>query len=109
MIPWINKALKIKQCNEVLLIMDKLEENIPLHSQEKIFRAILKGKILKLDGQSWGVRALIFFHVVATERYMLNTITSIDTMDGQTLVGYGEKATHIWQEYRNRLSCTTHS
>jgi hypothetical protein len=52
MIPWINKALKIKQCNEVLLIMDKLEENIPLHSQEKIFRAILKGKILKLDGQS---------------------------------------------------------
>jgi hypothetical protein len=38
----------IKKCNEVLLVLDKLEENICLFLQEKNFRVILKKHISKL-------------------------------------------------------------
>jgi hypothetical protein len=38
----------IKQCNLVLSILDKLEENMPLHPPEFNFRKILKKHILKL-------------------------------------------------------------
>jgi chaperonin cofactor prefoldin len=39
---------QIKQCNVVLLIMDKLEENRDLYPPERNFRQILKKYILKL-------------------------------------------------------------
>jgi hypothetical protein len=38
----------IKQCNNVMSIIDKLEENIVLYPREQIFRRILKKHILKL-------------------------------------------------------------
>ena len=38
----------IKECNSVWLILDKLEEQRPLYTQEKNFRAILKRHILTL-------------------------------------------------------------
>jgi hypothetical protein len=41
------KAL-IKSCNEVLLMLDKLEENRPLNTPEKNFRIIHKNHIAKL-------------------------------------------------------------
>jgi hypothetical protein len=41
------KAL-IKTCNDVLLILDKLEENRPLNIPERHFRIILKNHIAKL-------------------------------------------------------------
>jgi hypothetical protein len=28
-------------------------------------------------------------------------------VDGHTMAGHAEKAAHIWQEYRNILSCST--
>jgi hypothetical protein len=41
-------------------------------------------------------------------RYMLNTITSIDTDGGHTLTSHAEKAAHIWGEFRNRLLLHCH-
>jgi hypothetical protein len=40
--------MQINQCNEVLLILDKLEENRTLFSQEKVLKETLKVHILKL-------------------------------------------------------------
>jgi hypothetical protein len=36
-----------------------------------------------------------FFHVVATERYRTNTITSLDTEDGRIVTDHFEKAALI--------------
>jgi hypothetical protein len=82
----------IKQCNNVLSIIDKLEENIVLYPQEQNFRRILKKHILKLlqnQKEYWRKRYTVrwtkfgnestnFFHAAATERYILNTITSLE-------------------------------
>jgi hypothetical protein len=53
-----------------------------------------------------GDKSTRFFHAAVTERYRLNTITSFDMVEGQTLTSHAEKATHIWGEFRNRLSCS---
>jgi hypothetical protein len=50
-----------------------------------------------------------FFHAVATERFRINTITSIDNHDGRTLSNHAEKAAHIWEEYRGRLGSSVHT
>jgi hypothetical protein len=112
--------MQIKQCNEVLLVLDKLEQNRTLYSQEKSFKNVLKTHILRLlqfQKQYWHQRYIVrwtklrdesmkFFHTAATERYRLNNITSIDTKEGHTLTNYVEKAAHIWGEFRNMLSCS---
>lgn len=38
----------IKKCNDILLIMDKLEEQRPLATQEANFRKIIKNQIARL-------------------------------------------------------------
>jgi hypothetical protein len=40
--------IQLRQCNEVLEILDKLEENRPLYSVEARFREILKGHITQI-------------------------------------------------------------
>jgi hypothetical protein len=50
-----------------------------------------------------------FFHAASTERYRLNTITSLDTEDGRTVTEHLEKAALLWDEYRNRLGTSTHT
>jgi hypothetical protein len=47
-----------------------------------------------------------FFHAAATERFRLNTITSIDTEEGRTVTTHSEKEVVLWDEYRNRLGFT---
>jgi hypothetical protein len=47
----------------------------------------------------------IFFHAAATERYRLNTITSLDTADGRIITDHYGKAGLLWEEYKNRLGC----
>jgi hypothetical protein len=97
---------QIKTCSETLLIMDKLEENIILFVQERNFKNILKKHILKLLHQKeyWKQRYTVrwtklgdestkFFHATATERFRINTITSLDTEDGMTVTEHLEKAT----------------
>jgi hypothetical protein len=83
----------IRVCNQTLVIMDKLEENRTLFIQERNFRGILKKYILKLlqfQKEYWKQRYTVrwtklgdestkFFHATSTERYRLNTITSLDT------------------------------
>jgi hypothetical protein len=113
---------QIKTCSETLLIMDKLEENIILFVQERNFRNILKKHILKLLHQKeyWKQRYIVrwtklgdestkFFHATATERFRINTITSLDTEDGMTVTGNLEKATLLWEEYMNRLGTSSHT
>jgi hypothetical protein len=45
-------------------------------------------------------------HAAATERYRLNTITSLDTPDGRTVSSHAEKAALLWEEYKERLGVT---
>lgn len=47
-----------------------------------------------------------FFHAVSTERYRINTITSLDLEDGRTVTEHQEKASALWEEYRDRMSQT---
>jgi hypothetical protein len=115
-----NLKKQIQACNEVVLILDKLEENRRLFCAEKNFRDILKGhitKLLQFQKEYWRQRYTVrwtklgdqstkFFHAAATERYRINTITSIDTNDGRTLTAHADKAYFIWEEYRSRLSCS---
>jgi hypothetical protein len=44
-----------------------------------------------------------FFHAAATERFRINTITSLDSQDGTTVSSHSEKATWLWEEFRRRL------
>jgi Holliday junction resolvase RusA-like endonuclease len=46
-------------------------------------------------------------HTAATERYRLNTITSLETVDGRTISVHHGKATLLWEEYKDRLGCST--
>ncbi|CAO2167262.1 unnamed protein product [Urochloa humidicola] len=114
------KAL-IKECNLVLEILDKLEEQRALYTPEQNFRIILKKHILmllKAKKEFWRKRYTVrwvkfgdettkFFHAAATERYRLNTITSLDTEDGRTVSEHFEKAALLWEEYKNRMGHTT--
>jgi hypothetical protein len=50
-----------------------------------------------------------FFHAAATERYMINTITSLDTQDGRIVTSHAEKVALLWEEYRKRLGDTIQS
>ena len=86
-----NLSCLIKNCNSTLEILDTLEEQRPLFLQEFNFRKILKKHILKLlkhQKDYWKKRYTIrwtkfgdestkFFHAAATERYRINTITSL--------------------------------
>ena len=48
-----------------------------------------------------------FFHATATERYRLNTITSLETEDGRSVYEHSEKASMLLEEYNHRMGCTT--
>ena len=48
-----------------------------------------------------------FFHAAATERYRLNTITSLETEDGRSVYEHSEKASMLLEEYNHRMGCTT--
>lgn len=86
----ISKLAKlIKNCNEVLEVLDKLEDQRQLCIQERNFKKILKKHILtllKYQNEYWRKRYTMrwvklgdedtkFFHAAATERYRINTIT----------------------------------
>jgi hypothetical protein len=104
-------------CNSTLLILDKLEENIPLNPPERNFRNILKDFIQKLVQQQkeyWKERYIVrwtkqgnhstkFFHAATTKRYRLSTITSLTSEDGRIISDHTEKAALLWNEYRSRL------
>jgi hypothetical protein len=97
--------------------LDKLEENMPLYNIEANFRAILKKHVLQiLQNQKayWKKRYTMrwtklvdestkFFHVASTERFRINTITSLDLADETMATSHPGKATIIWEEFRKRL------
>jgi hypothetical protein len=98
---------QLKHCNLTLAVLDKLEENRPLFTQEYNFRKILKKHILKVlqwQKEYWRKRYTVrwtmladestkFFHATATETFKINTITSLDIEDGRVLCSHLEKAT----------------
>jgi hypothetical protein len=108
---------QLKQCNIILEILDKLEENMPLYDTEANFRAILEAHVLHiLQNQKtyWKQRYTVrwtklgdectkFFHATATERYRINTITSLDMEDGSVVTSHPEKAALLWEEFKKRL------
>jgi hypothetical protein len=97
------------QCNEVLMILDRLEENRMSYPQERNFRSILKNQILKLlnfQKEYWRQRYTVrwtklgdestkFFHAAATGRYRINSIAYLDAAEGRTLITHEEKAAHV--------------
>jgi hypothetical protein len=111
----------IKQCNTVLNIIDKLEENRVLNPPEQNFRKVLKRHILKLlqhQKEYWKKRYTIRwtkfgdestkkFHATSTEHYRLNTIASLDTLDGRIISDHHGNVTLLWEEYKSRLGCST--
>jgi len=111
----------IKECNSVLLILDKLEEQRPLFIQERNFRIILRRHILtllKYQKEYWKKRYTVrwtkfgdestkFFHAAATERYRHNTITSLETEDGRQITEHFEKAALLLEAYKKRMGMTT--
>jgi len=106
--------LAITNCNTVIFVLDKMEENRPLFTQEFNLRNIVKSHLLRLlnaKKEYWKKRYTVrwtrfgdegtsFFHVAATERYRLNTITSITTDSGEELTAHHEKAAAFWEEYK---------
>jgi hypothetical protein len=50
-----------------------------------------------------------FFHAVATERFRINTITSLDAEVGRVLTSHPEKAALLWDEFKQRLGSTIQS
>jgi signal transduction histidine kinase len=101
-------------------VLEKLEESRPLNTPEKCFRDILKNHFLNLlqhQKDYWKKRYTVrwtklgdestnFFHVAATKRYRLNTITSLDDDDGRTITNHDKKVALLWEEYKNMLGCT---
>jgi hypothetical protein len=110
----------LKQCNDIIAVLDRLEENRPLYLAEANLRSIVKRHIEKLLKSQkeyrkkrytvrWiklGDESTKFFHVAAIERFRLNTITSLDTEDERTVFSHAEKAAVIYKEYRNKLGFT---
>ena len=47
-----------------------------------------------------------FFHAAATERYRLNTITSLEDEDDRVVVEHFEKSALLWNTYKNRMGVT---
>jgi hypothetical protein len=96
-----NMKRAIKQCNDVMLILDNMEENIPLFTQEKNFRSIMKKHLTKLLQQQknyWRQRYTVrwtmledestkFFHAAATDLEGIGLTPST-------------AHTHIWEEFR---------
>lgn len=115
-----NLSNLIKYYNTILETLDALEEQRPLFLEEFNFRKILKEHILRLlryQKEYWKKRYTIrwtkfgdentsFFHEVVTERYMLNTITSLETDDGRTICDHHEKVALFLEEYKQRMGCT---
>jgi hypothetical protein len=123
---WAKGLTQIKkqmhESNLVVAILDRLEENMPLFLQERNFRQIIKKHILKLlkckrdycrkrytvRWTKLGDENTSFFYAAGTERYKINTITSVGTDEGKIVIEHSEKASLIWDEYKKRMGCTTH-
>jgi hypothetical protein len=100
----------IKQCDAVLAVLDKLEENMVLYPPEQNFRKILKTHILKLlqsQNEYWKKRYTVrwtklgdestkFFHAAATEHYRINTITSLIIEEGRIIFDHQGKVSLLW-------------
>lgn len=46
----------------------------------------------------FGDESTSFFHAAVTERYRINTITSLEMEDGRTVTEHEEKAFVLWTE-----------
>ena len=116
-----NLSRLIKICNDNLEVLDSLEEQRPLFIQEFNFRRILKAHILRLHGykkEYWKKRYTVrwtklgdegtkFFHAAATERYRINTITSLTAEDGRSITEHNEKAALLLEAFKKRMGCSS--
>jgi macrodomain Ter protein organizer (MatP/YcbG family) len=49
-----------------------------------------------------GDKSTKFLHAAAIERYMINTITSLDSHDGTPVCSHDGKAAMLWEEFKKR-------
>ena len=112
-----NFKIKIQNCNRVLEVLDKLEENRRLYLHEANFRNILKNhvsRLIRYKNTYWkqrytsrwvvlGDENTKFFHSAATERYRINTISSLQLPSGNLVVGHNEKAALLWEAFKERM------
>ncbi|KAG2656100.1 hypothetical protein PVAP13_1KG055054 [Panicum virgatum] len=112
-----NFKIKIQNCNRVLEVLDKLEENRRLYLHEANFRNILKihvSRLIRYKNTYWkqrytsrwvvlGDENTKFFHSAATERYRINTISSLQLPSGNLVVGHNEKAALLWEAFKERM------
>jgi len=112
-----NFKIKIQNCNRVLEVLDKLEENRRLYLHEANFRNILKNhvsRLIRYKNTYWkqrytsrwvvlGDENTKFFHSAATERYRINTISSLQLPSGNLVIGHNEKAALLWEAFKERM------
>jgi hypothetical protein len=48
-----------------------------------------------------------FFHTTATERYRINTITSLTAEDGRFITEHNEKAALLLEDFKKRMGCSS--
>jgi hypothetical protein len=103
----------INNCNEVILLLDKLEEQRALFLQENNMRILIKNqlaKLLKFHNVYWkqryterwaklGDECTKFFHAAATNRFRHNLIAAL-TNEGVTISGHNEKVACLWKDIK---------
>jgi hypothetical protein len=112
-----NLAYLIENCSEVILILDKLEEQRPCLFRSKTREKNIKihiAKLLKYKNNSWwqryierwvvlGDECTMFIHATATNMFQHNVISSLTNDEGISLYGHEEKVACLWKTLKERM------
>lgn len=113
--------LLLMNCNRVIDFLDLVQEARNLTTFEWIFREIVKVQILKLlefrkiywkkrCTNRWmllGEENTKFFQSIATERYIINTVSQVRDNNGQVVFSHEQKASLFLQSFKNRMGGVT--
>jgi hypothetical protein len=116
-------AKTIKNCKEVILFLDTLEENRDLSLEEWNFRSLVSQQLESLLAQEkayWKQRGTVnwvkfgdectkFFHANASIRHSRNSIAILRDDTGREIKDYEEKAELIWNSFKERLAISEYN
>lgn len=102
---------------QIISLLDIMEEYRDLTLEEWIFRRITQNHLTNLLHQQhvyWKQRGTIkwvkfgdecteFFHATATVKHRRSTITTLQDGQGQQFTTHEDKATLLWESYKERL------
>jgi hypothetical protein len=124
---WSKKVSNLKEiisdCQYTLSLLDGIEELRSLSIIEKNFKNIVENhtiKMLEAKRIYWKSRAKIkwsklgdentkLFHIVATQQYRRNIITSLKASDGTDIYNHDNKASIICSSFKERLGISEES